>query len=313
MPATQAHPFQFKPQDIDALIELSRHYGADAEFCLAGGGNTSLKDGKRLLVKASGFSLATITLDGFVEMDRMALSAILAGELPAESTAREEAFKQAVMAARIFPEKGHRPSVECILHHLFPRPLVVHSHATLVNMITCANGGEALSRKLFGQDVLWVPYVDPGYILARKLDELLKQYSKATGRDCPAAVFMQNHGLIVCGHSAQEIHQQTEKIIGTIRRHMDVIPAATPFGSVSRLSTAASRELVKQIGPSLRGLLAGSDALKIVTFRDGDEVMTLAGGSDGQATVNGGPHDAGSDCLLQILPALVRAERRRTD
>ena len=228
MTATQATPSPFNPRDIDALIQVSRLYGADPEFCLAGGGNTSLKAGDRLLVKASGFSLATITLDGFVEMDRRALSALLASELPAESNAREEAFKQAVMAARLDPGKGQRPSVECVLHSLLPRPLVVHSHSTYVNMITCTNEGESLTRKLFGSDVLWIPYVDPGYILARTLDESLRQYEKATGRDCPTAVFMQNHGLIICGANAEEIHRQTAQIIDAIRSHLAAAPSRPP-------------------------------------------------------------------------------------
>jgi rhamnose utilization protein RhaD (predicted bifunctional aldolase and dehydrogenase)/NAD(P)-dependent dehydrogenase (short-subunit alcohol dehydrogenase family) len=289
MTATQDTPSPFNPRDIDALIEVSRHYGADAEFCLAGGGNTSLKSGDRLLVKASGFSLATVALDGFVEMDRRALSALLASQLPTESNAREEAFKQAVMAARLFPAKGQRPSVECVLHSLLPRPLVVHTHSTYVNMLTCANDGEALTRKLFGQDVLWIPYVDPGYILARTLDELLRQYEKATGRDCPTAVFMQNHGLIICGNTAEEIHKQTAQIVGIIRGHLASAPAAAPFGPLSRLGAPEARSLVMQVGPALRALLASSDSLKVVTFRDNDEVMSLAGGEGGQGTVSAGP------------------------
>jgi rhamnose utilization protein RhaD (predicted bifunctional aldolase and dehydrogenase)/NAD(P)-dependent dehydrogenase (short-subunit alcohol dehydrogenase family) len=288
MTETKTQTAPFNPRDIDALIEVSRHYGGDAEFCLAGGGNTSIKAGDRLLVKASGFSLATITLDGFVEMDRRALGALLASQLPVEPNAREEAFKQAVMAARVFPEKGQRPSVECVLHSLLPRPLVVHSHSTYVNMITCANGGESLAKKLFGEDVLWIPYVDPGYILARTLDELLRKYAKTTGRDCPTAVFMQNHGLIICGTAAQEIHEKTGQVVGAIRAHLAATAAAGPFGPVSRLSGPA-RPFVTQIGPALRGLLAASDTLKIVTFSDSDEVLELAGGADGQAVVSAGP------------------------
>jgi len=279
----------FQPRDIESLVAVSRRYGADPEFCLAGGGNTSLKSGDRLLVKASGFALATIAVDGFVEMDRRALAELLASELPAEANAREEAFKQAVLAARTQPEKGQRPSVECVLHNLLPRPLVAHSHSTYVNMITCAQGGEAIARKLFGDDVLWVPYVDPGYILARTLDQLLKQYVKRTRRDCPDAVFMQNHGLIVCGNSAAQIERQTDQIIAKIQRHLATIPAAEPFGSVKKLDPAAARSLVMKIAPALRGLLAGSDTLKVVNFRDASEVLDLVGSAEGKSIVDGGP------------------------
>jgi len=279
----------FQPGDVESLLAISRRYGADPEFCLAGGGNTSLKSGDRLLVKASGFALATIALDGFVEMDRRAPAGLLASELPAEPNAREEAFKQAVLAARTQPEKGQRPSVECVLHSLLPRPLVAHSHSTYVNMITCAQGGEAIARKLFGDDVLWVPYVDPGYVLARTLDQLLKQYAKRTGRDCPDAVFMQNHGLIVCGNSAAQIERQTDQLIAKIQRHLATTPAAEPFGPVTRLDPAAARNLVMKIAPALRGLLAGSETLKVVTFRDSIEVLDLVGSAQGKAIADGGP------------------------
>jgi rhamnose utilization protein RhaD (predicted bifunctional aldolase and dehydrogenase)/NAD(P)-dependent dehydrogenase (short-subunit alcohol dehydrogenase family) len=279
----------FRPGDIESLLAISRRYGADPEFCLAGGGNTSLKSGDQMLVKASGFALATIGIDGFVEMDRRALADLLARELPAEPNAREEAFKQAVLTARTQPQKGQRPSVECVLHNLLPRPLVAHSHSTYVNMITCAQGGEAIARKIFGDDVLWVPYVDPGYVLARTLDQLLKQYAKRTGRDCPDAVFMQNHGLIVCGNSAVQIERQTDQIIAKIQRHLATTPAAEPFGPVTKLDPAAARSLVMKIAPALRGLLADSDALKVVTFRDSNEVLDLVGSAQGKAIADGGP------------------------
>ena len=281
----------FRPGDIESLVAILRRYGGDPEFCLAGGGNTSLKSGDRLLVKASGFALATITLDGFVEMDRRALADLLVSELPAEPNAREEAFKQAVLAARTQPEKGQRPSVECVLHSLLPRPLVAHSHSTYVNMITCAEGGEAIARKVFDDDVLWVPYVDPGYILARTLDRLLKQYAQRTGRDCPDAVFMQNHGLIVCGNSAAEIERQTDQIIGKIQRHLAAAttPAGEPFGPVTRLDPAAAQEPGDEDRAGMRGLLAGSDALKVVTFRDSSEVLDLVGSDRGKAIADGGP------------------------
>jgi rhamnose utilization protein RhaD (predicted bifunctional aldolase and dehydrogenase)/NAD(P)-dependent dehydrogenase (short-subunit alcohol dehydrogenase family) len=294
--SSKSSSVSFQPGDIESLVAISRRYGADPEFCLAGGGNTSLKSGGRLLVKASGFALATITIEGFVEMDRRALADLLASELPAEPNAREEAFKRAVLAARTQPEKGQRPSVECVLHNLLPRPLVAHSHSTYVNMITCAEGGEAIARKVFGDDVLWVPYVDPGYILARTLDQLLKQYAQRTGRDCPDAVFMQNHGLIVCGKSAAQIERQTDQIIGKIQRHLATTaeaspsaPAAEPFGPVTKLDPAAARSLVMKIAPALRGLLAGSDTLKMVTFRDSSEVLDLVGSDQGKAIVDGGP------------------------
>ena len=91
---------EFDPEESQAhaLVKLSRFYGSDPTFILAGGGNTSLKTDERLLVKASGHSLATITADGFVEMDRQALHDVLDQDFGEDVDAREEKFKAAILA-----------------------------------------------------------------------------------------------------------------------------------------------------------------------------------------------------------------------
>ena len=72
------------------------------------------------------------------------------------------------MAARLRDEGDQRPSVECVFHALIPRRFVVHTHPTTVNALTCATDGEAIARDLFGDEILWVPYTDPGLPLARE-------------------------------------------------------------------------------------------------------------------------------------------------
>ncbi|NJL31104.1 MAG: hypothetical protein HC898_05460, partial [Phycisphaerales bacterium] len=69
--------FSASDDPIDTLVMISRHYGCDADFVLAGGGNTSVKIGDRLFVKASGYPLATLTREGLVELDRTKLSQLL--------------------------------------------------------------------------------------------------------------------------------------------------------------------------------------------------------------------------------------------
>lgn len=275
---------------IDQLIAMSRRYGGDATFCLAGGGNTSVKFADRLLVKASGFALSTIDANGFVELDRQALTEILRRDFPSDATAREEQFKHATLAARTQPEKNQRPSVECILHHLFPKTFVAHTHSTFVNMLTCCTNGQAIAKELFGDDVLWLTYVDPGLVLAKAQDEHLRAWQKQTGRNCPAAVFMANHGLIVAGDSVEQIDALTERIVGAVKRHLDTTSADEPFGGVSRLDSNAVKGAINTIGPALRGLLspAGSN-LRIVTFDDSPAAMELVAGSNGRDIAMLGP------------------------
>jgi rhamnose utilization protein RhaD (predicted bifunctional aldolase and dehydrogenase)/NAD(P)-dependent dehydrogenase (short-subunit alcohol dehydrogenase family) len=275
---------------MDALVKLSRYYGNDPEFVLAGGGNTSVKIGGKLYIKGSGHPLSTIDASGFVALDRKSLSAILEQDLGNDATKREESFKALVLAARLEPDKGQRPSVESVLHNLMPRAFVVHTHCTPVNMITCSTRGQELAQQLFGDQIVWIAYTDPGFTLAKALSDGLKKFAKKTGRDCPLGVLMQSHGLVVCGDTPDEVRENTDRVVNTVRQHMAKLPQENPFGAVTRLDAPVARKLVLQVAPMLRGLLAsGSDALKFVTFDDSDTVLSLVGAEKGKQVALGGP------------------------
>jgi len=297
---------------LNQLVSISRHYGAQPQFVLAGGGNTSAKTKDRLFVKASGTSLATIDEGGFVEMNRAALSDLLNSNLSADANQREEQFKNAVLASRVHPGKRQRPSVEALLHDLIPTTFVVHSHATLVNTITCASAGETITRKLFGDDVLWIPYVDPGFILAKTLDSLLKSWQHKTGRKAPLAIFMANHGLIVAGESADDISLNTDRVLTTIRSNSSTSDA--PFGAVASLDTARRRAAINVVAPALRGLLAtNSETLKIVTFDDSPLAIALAGGENGKSIALAGPLTPDQIVYCQGFPAWFELEDAEPD
>jgi len=150
---------------MDSLVKLSHFYGSDPSIVLAGGGNTSVKFDGKMFVKGSGHSLATIPAKGFVEMDHSQLMKILELEPPKDFSEREAKFKTLTMECRTHPELAQRPSVECLLHALVPGTFVVHSHATLANMLSCCTNGEKIAAELLGDDVLWIPYA-PGWMLA---------------------------------------------------------------------------------------------------------------------------------------------------
>lgn len=226
------------PQEI---VELSRRYGTGHDWVIANGGNTSIKAERTLWVKASGTMLSTIVADQFVAMDIDALDRIWDAEYPVEKQQREQRALEDLMAARLDRESTLRPSVETLMHALFPQRLVVHTHPTLVNGLTCAVDGERAARELFGDEALWIPSIDPGYTLSRDMHRRMSEWRAARDGRWPALVLLQNHGLVVAAETADEVDAVHRRIAGLIesriRRHPE--PDSDVQGTQELLELAA--------------------------------------------------------------------------
>ena len=282
---------RFDPADgeLDVICKLSHYYGRDPSIVLAGGGNTSCKIGNRLYVKASGTSLATIAPEGFVEMDRDQLDELVTAELDPDVDIREAQYQEALSAARCEPEKGQRPSVEVLLHHLVPDKYVVHSHATIVNTLTCHTNGRQLAEEIFGDDILWLPFVDPGFILGQELKAALEEHSARTSEAGIKAILMANHGLIVAADDPEQIRACTEEVLGKIEARLGNDWQSGSFGAPRINENAA--ELVNVIAPALRGLLGSEqgNSLSVVGFDDSDVILSLVGSEAGRTAASSGP------------------------
>lgn len=281
--------FSSRDDPLDVIVKLSRFYGSDPSIVLAGGGNTSCKIDDVLYVKGSGTALATMTRDGFVKMDRNKLSELADATLDEDPQTRESQYGEWITGARCEPERGQHPSVEVLLHHLVPGRYVVHSHATIANTLTCHTGGQALAEEIFGDEVLWVPYVDPGFILARTLKQAIEDYCARTGRKGVNAILMANHGLIVAGDDPEAIRANTNGILARIAARLGEDWQTKSIGEVTRASHADA--VVRRIGPALRAMLGEDPAgpLKVVTFDDSDVALGLIGAEAGQAMACAGP------------------------
>ena len=184
---------------LKTLREMSNRYGSDPRYVLAGGGNTSWKDGATLYVKGSGAALATIQEEQFVALDRNQLAAIWQNTYPEDFDAREAAALADLMNSRIPGENG-RPSVETLLHDILPYRFVCHLHPGAVNALTCAKDGKSAAAKLF-PGTLWVDAIMPGYVLAA---EMKRQLDAVVG-DAPQVIFIENHGVFVAGDTVEAI------------------------------------------------------------------------------------------------------------
>ncbi len=273
---------------MEQLVQLSRYYGSDPDYILAGGGNTSYKTESHLFVKASGTTLANITAQGFVAQERAKLSALVDTFDPKEADEpREERFKNAVMAARLDLSSAMRPSVECALHNVLPGRFVVHTHPTVVNMLTCCVDSDRLMEECFGPEILWIPFITPGFTLSKALKDQLEAYTARTGKAAPEAVIMGNHGLFLAADDPEDIRRISERINARIEAKLGA-PSPTPFGALNTLPGEKVSELLRTIGPALRGLLADGDNLKVVCFDDSPLTLSLTNAVNGECAASVG-------------------------
>lgn len=238
-------------KEIEDLIAISRKYGADSRFVIAGGGNTSFKTAEKLWVKASGHALATIDEDGFAVLDRAVLNKMGTKEYSSEAAEREAQVKKDLAIACI--TSGRRPSVETSLHNCMNFRYVVHLHPTLVNGLMCSKNAEAVCKELF-PDALYIEYTDPGYTLFKKVYDRIEAHRAATGKE-PQVIFLQNHGVFVGADSTAEI----EKIYDGIFAELSARAAAPDEAKVD------IPDSVTEIVPVVRQILSrGGRGLKTV-------------------------------------------------
>jgi rhamnose utilization protein RhaD (predicted bifunctional aldolase and dehydrogenase) len=242
--------------NIDTLLQVSWKYGRNSEFVLGGGGNTSWKSGDTMFVKASGTSLATIDESGFVSIRLDAARNILAREYSQEASKREGEVLAALMDSRT-PGQTRRPSVETILHALFPFAFVVHTHPCVVNGLLCSMESEKVAKEIFGEGPLWLPYTTPGYILSRKIFDIFSE-SRAREREIPKIVFLQNHGIFVGGDTPEEIDSLYSMVMSKIESRLMRRPDKTPV-NVDQASVDMYRAAISSL-PETASVLFAADA-----------------------------------------------------
>jgi len=220
-------------QNLMELIEVSRQYGKDKSFVIAGGGNTSYKDSDHIWIKASGAALETIDESGFVCLSREKLKIVSTKEYSRDATQREAEVKSD-LAAAIVSSGNNRPSVETSMHEIIDYPFVVHTHPTLVNALMCSNNAKSVCQELFGDHSLFIPYTDPGYILFKKVETEIIGYTTSHGK-APQLIFLENHGIFVAANTISEINEIYASVMEKINQRIgEPMPAdkQKPFSSL---------------------------------------------------------------------------------
>ncbi|MCC6574005.1 MAG: bifunctional aldolase/short-chain dehydrogenase [Planctomycetes bacterium] len=237
--------------EIALRVYTSRLIGADDTLVMHGGGNTSVKGVHKgllgenieaIYVKGSGWNLDTIEPPGFPGMDLTYLRKLRAlPKLSDEQMVNEQ-------RSHMFDSNGPNPSVETLLHAFLPHKVVDHSHADAILALTNRPDGEALVREIFGARVGIVPYVMPGFALAKLCAEVYERDPKVEG------LVLLKHGLFTFGETAKESYERHTTLVHRAEEWL----AAKSRNSRSEPAAVSpdSGALAARIAPLLRGLLA---------------------------------------------------------
>jgi len=243
-------------REIKDLIEISRFYGTDKDFVIAGGGNSSFKDEKTIWVKASGRPMADLTEDGIVALSREKLHEISGRTYSEDPVEREDQVKTDLYKSILDPSQNRRPSVETSLHEIIRYKFVVHLHPTLVNGVLCSRTAKNIILQLFGDHVLFVPYTDPGYTLFKKLEAEIIEYRRKFVED-PKIIFLENHGVFVGAETTEEIRNIYSEIISAIEKR---VPQVSDIGQLPY------NPVMNKVLPAIRMMLSGEKP-KVIRYR----------------------------------------------
>jgi len=299
-------------EDLALRVYTSRLIGRDPDLVMHGGGNTSLKGtfttlvGERveaLFVKGSGWDLDSIEPAGLPAVDLTHLRKLRS----LVELSDEEMVNQ--LRTRLFEASAPNPSVETLLHAFLPHRFVDHTHADVSLVITNQPraDAEAMVREAFGPRWAIVPYVKPGFALAKLAAETFER-----APDCEGLVLL-NHGLFTFADDAREAYERmvagvdrAERLVRERARSRPRVAGASPGRGAA---DAAAR-----LAPALRGALAeplGEGGWKrvVLEHRASDEILEILAREDAASIAASNPltpdhviRTKGSYVLLPDLP-----------
>ena len=267
--------------DLELRVYTSRLLGRDDTLVLHGGGITSVKVRERnavgeeeeiLYVKGSGWDLETIEVNGFAPV-RMAHLLKLA-----ELEALSDPQMVNELATQVTRAGAPAPSVETILHALIPHKFVDHTHADALLAITNTDEGEARIREIYGDDVLVVPYVMPGFELAK----VCARQFKAEAKPSTIGIVLLKHGLFSFGESAEESYGRMISLVNRAEEYLKgrgawELPGIGPIGPIGPMRVPLARlrhEIAKSAGFPL--VLSTETTPKAIAFARANKVQEIS-------------------------------------
>jgi len=244
-------------KDLALRVYTTRLLGRNKELVLHGGGNTSVKttikdiDGKKynvLCVKGSGWDMADIEPEGLPAVKLEPLIALKNKKYLSDED------MVSYQKRNLINIKAPNPSVETFLHAFLPFKFVDHTHADAVLNATNRPGGLNFCKKVFGNKVSIVPYVMPGFMLAKKINEI---YSINPNINC---LILMNHGIFTFADDAKEAYDLMIKYVSQAERAINKLKVK----KIKQIKNFSTRFNAHEIAPIIRGLLSNNKDQKFV-------------------------------------------------
>jgi rhamnose utilization protein RhaD (predicted bifunctional aldolase and dehydrogenase)/NAD(P)-dependent dehydrogenase (short-subunit alcohol dehydrogenase family) len=255
--------------DLAQLVYLSNLIGREARLVQPGGGNTSIKVGDALLVKGSGTDLRTIGREGFTHLSLPALAAL-------RTAAAMSDTEMMRFMARAMLSDGPAPSVEAPLHSLLPHRVIAHTHDVPTMSLTNVSDAvaERLVAELFAGEIVYVPYVRPGFPLAQAVGGMVDRLPREA-----IGLALAHHGLVAWGENPRECYTRLLRALNAIEDYLasKSRSRAVPGVALAPAPTAElRRSTAERVLPVVRGALGASSRV-ILHFDDaGDLLAALA-------------------------------------
>ena len=293
--------------DLALRVYTSRLLGRDKTLVLHGGGNTSVKltgknafgeDEALLYVKGSGWDLEKIEEGGFAPVRLAHLQRLATLPSLPDPQMVNELVTQTVRAG------APVPSVEAILHAILPHKFVDHTHADAVLSVTNTADGEGRIRSIYGNRVVVIPYVMPGFDLATLCAKVFPQQAGAQ----TIGMVLMNHGIFSFGATARESYERMIELVGLAEAYLQAQAAwQIALPPPVRSSGATGVSVIRgELALLRRRLSAAVDAPVVMLRQSADKALAFAQRADLASISGQGPATPDHVIRTKRVPMLGR-------
>lgn len=297
-------------EDVALRVYTSQLIGHDHDLVMHGGGNTSVKGSFKnilgeevpaIFVKGSGWNLDSIEPPGLPGLDLNYLNKLR------ELNALNDTEMVNQLRTHLFDSSSPNPSVETLLHAFLPHKFVDHSHADSILAITNRPDGEALVKEIFGERIGIVPYVMPGFELAKVCADVYESSRTVEG------LVLLKHGLFSFGETAKESYERHVELVTLAEEWLDDERRSKGRALKASFDAPADKNaLAAQVAPVLRGLLSEAtgrpdDPYKrmVMEWRATDEIMEFVNSEELEKLALTGPLTPDHVIRTKALPLVI--------